>query len=193
MSDSKRLNWQAARERGERALLEIESGGHSPERLEALRRARTEFLSRPLETQAADEGEAILVFRLGAELYGATLARLTEVLERPPIAAVPGTRPEIAGLIQVRGEIRVVWNLAMLLGTSAESGRLATVLLMRNTAGAEWGLLVEEVMDIRRVREADRLPPPESARHASWTTADLVTVLNIETLLAGFTGEGTRT
>lgn len=195
MSDKQRLDWQAARELLERTRLAIESGQRSHQRLKTLRRTRAELLARPAEVDEAESGEAILVFRLAAALFGLPLSRVAEVFPQPPIASVPHGPAEISGLIQIRGEIRVVWDLTRILATSpsgsaeAAPGEARTVLLVRNAAGNESGFLVEEVMDIRTVSQSDRLSPPETVNHAIWATADLVTVLEIDALLSGLNGE----
>ena len=86
----------------------------------------------------------------------------------------------------------MVWDLARLLGVQGatpQDRKLA--LLVRNAAGGESGLLVEEITDIRDVKESDRLAPPETVSQALWATKDFVIVLNIDALLPGVTGENT--
>lgn len=192
MKRAKGFDWQSARERLERARLLIESDARSPEQLEALYRERAALLAQPLVTKSSDAGETIMVFRLGSERYAIPLTRITEVVARPRIAPAPGTLPVIAGLIQIRGEIRVTWDLRRLLGVSeSESDESATVLLLRTPAG-ETGLLIDAVEDIRTVGQDGRRPAPERAPHAAWTTEDLVIVLDTETLLPGAAEENTN-
>jgi purine-binding chemotaxis protein CheW len=182
MNRASGFDWQSARERLQRARLAIESEARSPEQLEALYAQRAAVLAQP-PAQTSDAGEAIMVFHLGAERYAIPLTRIAEVVARPRIAPAPGTLPVIAGLIQIRGEIRVTWNLRRLLGLSeSDSGEGATVLLLRTTTG-EAGLLVDDVEDIRTVVQSRRRPAPDGAPHAAWSTEDLVIVLDTETLL----------
>ena len=184
MSEPKRLNFQRAKDRLERALTTLESDSRSEEEILAIYRQRAELLSRPVESDASDAGEGIVVFRLGETRYAAPLINVSEVDASPRVAPAPGAPPEILGLMQVRGEIRVVWNLHRLLGlaTPREFGESRTVLLLRSGRG-EQGVLVDEVEDIRIVDENRRKPAPEDSEHGAWMTDDLIVVLNIERLL----------
>ncbi len=190
MSGAKRLDFQGARERLERALLAIESETRPPEELEAIYRQRAALLSAPLEAGAGEASEAIVVFRLGSGRYAVPLASVSEVTARPRVAPVPGSLEEMEGLIQVRGEIRVVWNLRRLLGLepAPEGGEDRTALLLRTGKG-EAGVLVDEVEDIRSVRATERLPAPEDSAAGAWMTSDLVLVLNAEGLLPEYKTE----
>lgn len=195
------FDWQAARAQLERARSAIEASGRSDEQIEKLYRRRAELLAQPAAgtSAAGDAVETIMVFRLGAERYAAPLAAVAEVIARPRIAAAPGAPAEIAGLIQVRGEIRVVWDLRQLLGLPSpglpgdgppgENNDGPGVVLLLRTAAGEAGALADEVEDIRVVQEDEKRPALEKAAHAAWMTADLVTVLDTESLLPGETEE----
>lgn len=185
MSATEGIDWRAARERLERIRRAIESGARSDEQLDALYRARAALLSKPAGADAIAPGESIMIFRLGTARYGIPLADVAEVAARPRMAPAPGAPPEIAGLMQIRGEIRVVWNTARALHLpKADVGETASVLLLRTGAG-EAGILVDEVEDIRHVQEDERRPAPEKSPHAAWMTGDLVIVLNAGALIPG--------
>ncbi len=186
MSAGKGFDWEAAKARLERARLAIESEGHNSEQVEALHRGRAEALARR-DAGSAETGERILIFRLGQERYAFPLAKVAEVVMKPRIAPAPAAPPEVAGLIQVRGEIRPVWDPAPLLGlTQTDSSESRDVLLLR-LAGGEAGCLVSEVEDILAVKEDERRPAPDKAPHAAWMTSDRVVVLDPATLFPGRT------
>jgi len=183
MSDSKRLDFQGARERMLRALTVIESDIRPREEIEAAYRQRAEWLARPLELDAGDAPEDIVIFRLGESRYAVPLRSVAEVTARPLVAPAPGAPESIAGLIQVRGEIRVLWNLRKLLGLAprGEPGENRTALLLRTGKG-EAGVLVDEVEDIRTVNAPDRRPPPDDSSAGAWMTEDLIIVLDTDGL-----------
>jgi purine-binding chemotaxis protein CheW len=172
MNANKRFDWQAARTRLERARLAIEALDYSPAQIDNLYRKRAQALAAP-ETVTENAGERIVIFRLGAARYALPLHSVVEVIVKPRIAPAPGAPPEVVGLIQVRGEIRPVW----LLQPGESKHQPANVLLLR-VNGAEAGCQVDEVEDIRLVKNDDRQPVPEKSPHALWMTSDLVVVLD---------------
>jgi purine-binding chemotaxis protein CheW len=185
----KRLDWEAARARLER-LRESTGRAASPgaDRIAEAFRRRAELLAHPARPAGELPGaDAILIFRLAGERFAVPLARVSEILSNPSCTPVPGSPPEVAGVIQVRGEIRPVFELARLLGLPGKEEERASVLLLRGGA-REFGARVASVEDIRLIPAADRQPAPDTlARHASWITTDLVPVLNIDSLFEGET------
>lgn len=178
------FDWAAARDRVERfreALEHCESRG--PAERERILRERAERLARPQESPgAALAGEAIAVFRIGAERYGLPLSRMVEIISRPLCAAVPGAPDRLAGVIQVRGEIRPVLDLALALRIRRhEPSERYSVLLVRG-AGREFGVRVDEVEDIRVLTENERGPAPAGAGRVMWMTPDGTGVLNADML-----------
>jgi purine-binding chemotaxis protein CheW len=172
----------------ERALASIESVVASPEELESVYRRRAEWLARPIESSDDETAGQIVIFRLEGARYAVPLNSVVEVIARPLITPAPGAPPEVAGLIQVRGEVRVVWNLQRILGlppSQQNDGNPAALLLRPSRGGA--GVLVDEVEDIRRVPDNQRCPAPEDSRMSAWMTGDLVTVLNVDALFPGDT------
>jgi purine-binding chemotaxis protein CheW len=186
MSGSNRLDFEQARKRMERALASIESTAASPAELESVYRQRAEWLARPLDSGEDETAGQIVIFRLDNARYALPLNSVVEVIARPRITPTPGAPPEVAGLIQVRGEVRVVWNLQRILGlpSSHESGANPAALLLR-LAGGEPGVLVDEVEDIRAVPDKQRCPEPQDSVMSAWMTADLVTVLSVDALFPG--------
>jgi purine-binding chemotaxis protein CheW len=184
MKEKARIDWDAARARLAQAQHRLDSAEIPVEDRERIFRARAELLSRPEEPAGPDvEGQSIMVFRIGRERYAVPLASVSEVITGAAVAPVPGAPGRVAGVIQVRGEIRPALNLAHALGLSEGYGSdPATVLLFRRQ-GREVGLRTGPVEDIRTLGAAARRPAPETARHAVWMTADLVMVLNVDALV----------
>ncbi|HEY3839275.1 MAG TPA: chemotaxis protein CheW [Bryobacteraceae bacterium] len=183
MSGAKRFDWPSVHARLERAQLAIEFPARSKEQLEELYRERAARLARPVVAEAGGVQESILIFRLGSERYAIPVLSIAQIAKRPPVAPAPGMPAEIAGLVQIRGEIRVAWNLARVLGLPENEMSESGAVLLIKTSGGEAGLLVDEVEDVRSVNENQRRPAPERSPLAAWMTEDLVMVLNTEVLL----------
>ncbi len=184
MNRGTRIDWDVARARLAEAQRRLERTGIAAADRDRIFRARAELLARSEAPAGPDpDSESIMVFRVGGERYAVPVASVSEVIAGAAIAPVPGAPPRVAGVIQFRGEIRPVFNLAQVLGVSQEHGSgPATVLLFR-VRGREAGLRTGPVEDIRTVGAGARRPAPDSARHAVWMTEDLVVVLNIGNLL----------
>ena len=88
----------------------------------------------------------------------------------------------MAGLIQVRGEVRPVLNAGRLLSVPDDDSGDSKIILLLRRGPREIGLQVDEVEDIRTVSEDERKPPFHGAAHARWMTDDLVTVLDTDSM-----------
>jgi len=183
MRRSKGFDWAEARTRLEGMRESLEQSPNAPEQVkQRIFRERAEALARPLVEHQEATGEQIFVLRLGATRYGIPLANVAEVLTDSKIAPAPGAPLEVRGLIQVRGEVRAVWNLRRLLGLAeVNEGQSRTVLLLKHGT-REWGIEIDEAEDIRAAGRDGRETNGHGPAHALWTTADLITVLDVESL-----------
>jgi chemotaxis signal transduction protein len=154
----------------------------SPEALERTYNERAKRLAKANDSaDSLQETEMLLVFRLGEEKYAFPVSEITEILRQSKLAPVPGAPPFVAGVIQVRSEIRTVCNLQHRLGiaqTTSDAG--GDVILLRG-GRSPFGVRVDGVEEIRRVMKDDRRLAGHSS-HVAWMTDDLVRVLNTETL-----------
>ena len=183
MSGNARLNWAAARERLLRVQQAIEqTSSHSSERRDQIYRERAALLARPVSHRDESERKWIMVVRIGAARYGISLPEISEVIGGSTCARVPGAPPEVAGLIQVRGEVRPVLNAGRLLSVPDDDSGDSKIILLLRRGPREIGLQVDEVEDIRTVSEDERKPPFHGAAHARWMTDDLVTVLDTDSM-----------
>ena len=150
MSAARRIDWADLLERTRRAEQAVlEAGTISPEQRERILRERADSLLAPIHLRReADATFTVVIVRCGAERYALPLQELREVIRQPKMTRVPHAPAIVAGLIQVRGEIRPVYHLQVLLGraTSAAPG---TVLLV-TTGAAEFDAVIEKLSAMRR-------------------------------------------
>jgi purine-binding chemotaxis protein CheW len=178
-----KLDWERARRRLEESRMALEETlAPDAKRIEAAYRERAKRLARPIDPLHHEPVVSVLVFRAAGGRYGVELSGVSEVLATPRIAHVPGAPAELAGVVQVRGEIRPVWDCSRLLGIPGGSGAGAVLLVSRPSGGA--GLLVEEIEGIRELRRADLAPPSQGGTHVKWTTPDFLIVVDPEKLIA---------
>ncbi|SAK99462.1 chemotaxis protein [Caballeronia ptereochthonis] len=102
----------------------------------------------------------LLLFRLGEapgqeqrgavrELYGINVFKVREILAMPTITAVAGSREDILGVADIRGQIIPVIDLARTAGCRPKNG--PKILLVTEFARTTQGFAVEEVDDIVRL------------------------------------------
>ena len=108
------------------------------------------------ERQEVDGGTPYLVFLLASERYALPLARLAGVVKIDRQTVVPGCAPELAGLLNVRGEVRPIYDLQRLLGREAEEEPWTTSLALLTTlSGLAIGLKVSDVEGLLKVSRMD--------------------------------------
>jgi purine-binding chemotaxis protein CheW len=184
-AERKRFDWEEVR--GRLARVQAAKDGAfdpAPGRVAEIFRERAARFAAPAADPAKAAGKiSVLVFRVAGERYGMELDGMVEAVANPRCAPVPGGPAELAGVLQVRGNVRPVWELARLLHLEQqpEDGQRA-VLLVR-TQGREIGLQVDAIETVLEFAPEELRPPDAGFRHLRWMTADLLPVLNVEKLL----------
>jgi purine-binding chemotaxis protein CheW len=92
----------------------------------------------------------VLTIRLGAERFGIELAKVVQVFSRVIVTPVPGAAAWLRGVASLRGQMRSVIDLGLLLGLTASKAGDGCVVLLRTDAAAV-GAWVDETPDICRV------------------------------------------
>jgi purine-binding chemotaxis protein CheW len=101
-----------------------------------------------------------LAFTLATEAYAIQIANIAEILRPLPITEVPRADPEVVGVMSVRGRLVTVVDLKrrFKLARSFTMDKKSRVLLVEG-AGEQIGLLVDEVVQVYRLAEAEVEPP----------------------------------
>jgi len=99
----------------------------------------------------------VLAFALGPEEYGVDILRLREIIRTRPITEVPRAPAFVLGVIGVRGEVLPVLDLRQRLRLRQQRtapARAHRVLIVKKQ-GEAFGLLVDEVRQVVRLRDED--------------------------------------
>lgn len=109
-------------------------------------RASSADLSYKAETTSEWSG---IAFRAGSRKLLTPLGEAVEILEYPELATIPGTRPWVCGLANVRGKLMTVVDLASYLhGTPTRlTGKTRVLAIEHNDLYT--GIVVDEVMGMR--------------------------------------------
>lgn len=132
-------------------------------------------------------GTEMLICRLHDERYALELALLSAVQPARDLAPLPCTPAFVAGMLNVRGTVVTVLDLARGLGLGGAAPEPAGLVLLTDCAGGsgqgQVGLLVHEVMETRHL-VLDALVPSLSGDPAIRGLAETdIVVLDLPTLL----------
>ncbi len=94
--------------------------------------------------------------RMAGELYLVAREETREVLGMPsPLTRVPGAKPWILGLANVRGQLFPIVDLRQYLGAGATPSTRMTRIVVVNHRDMPAGLVVDEVLGFRRFKESE--------------------------------------
>lgn len=98
----------------------------------------------------------LLLVTSGAATYALDADCVREITAMLPTVRIPGAGPEVRGLINLRGQLLPIVDLAVKLGGALSQGDMVEVVVLA-VEGRNFGLLVEEVREVISI-------DPEEAR-----------------------------
>ena len=90
--------------------------------------------------------------RLAGEAYAVPIGNVVEIASLGDLTAVPGARPEILGVRNLRGQILPVIDLAQVLGVNAAEP--PRQLLVAESGSSRAGLAIDEVSQVGELPDA---------------------------------------
>jgi len=106
-----------------------------------------------------------VIFRIGDVRLACSIGLVHEFLPIPAFTPVPGTKPWILGLANVRGDLLTVVDLAWFLNGERSTVTMRTRLLAASLRGRPIGLLVDEVFGQRQFVSSEG-KKPKLPRHS---------------------------
>ncbi|OYW20883.1 MAG: hypothetical protein B7Z55_06575 [Planctomycetales bacterium 12-60-4] len=113
-------------------------------------------------THSLIDCQQFVSFLINGELMGVPVGVVQEVLTAQQIAETPLARPEVAGLLNLRGQIVTAVNLRRRLGLPEQPGNLPSMNVVVRHHGESFSLLVDEVGDVITVNDLRPEPPPRT-------------------------------
>ncbi len=96
-------------------------------------------------------------FRVGQRFLVSSIGEVNEILTFPLLTLVPGTRPWLLGVANIRGNLVPVIDLkGFIEGERSQLTDTTRVLLVRQQGGSTVGLLVDEVLGQRNFTDEQR-------------------------------------
>ncbi len=114
-----------------------------------------------------------IIFRLHGGLYGMPSMAVEEVFSLPELMPIAEAPPYIAGLLSVRGAITPIIDLDLRLGRAPHRPAVTDVVILFGVDGHRFGLIVDEVLEVRRIPVEDRSPVPEYGQAAEGQAGEI--------------------
>ena len=105
----------------------------------------------------------LIAFRVDAQEFCVDVRSVREIRGWTPATALPHTPGYVRGVINLRGAVLPIVDLAARLGFGAAEPSARHVIIVAQVNGQVIGLLVEAVSDILTIGEGSIQPPPEVA------------------------------
>ena len=136
-----------------------------------------------------DDGpEQLLVFGVGAERFGVSLAAVDEVIDAPPMREMPDSPRSVLGIATVRGTLVTIYDPRPLLSID---GLVNEAALLFQRGGTRVGLAVQHLYDTIVVEPSEVRPVPGAGSGGTDKAlvglvrrgSNLIAVLDAESLL----------
>ncbi len=132
----------------------------------------------------------LLLFRLnGRQRFGINVFKVREVLQCPPLTAIPKLNPLVRGVAHIRGQTISVIDLSMATGGRRIEDLSTAFIVIAEYNRSVQGFLVGAVERIINTNWDAIMPPPTGSGRASYLTAvtevenELVEILDVEKIL----------
>lgn len=116
----------------------------------------------PANAGLSTECRQYVSFLINGELMGVPVSVVQEVLTAQQIAQTPLARPEVAGLLNLRGQIVTAVNLRRRLGLPEQHDGESKMNVVVRYQGESFSLLVDDVGDVITVDGQEIEPPPRT-------------------------------
>lgn len=164
--------------------------------VELERRCITAAEGRGMETGAAHEWVGV-AFRVDEQLFVCPRSQVREILTYPGVTKIPGSKPWLKGLANIRGQLLPVIDMQEYFGGQETLASRVTRVISVNHEDIPAGLLVDEVRGFRRFNEpemqkdvkgiASSLQPYVTGRferdEETWLVLDLMRLVESQTFL----------
>jgi len=116
--------------------------------------------------RGADEQQQYLTFMLGEEMFAIGILSIREIIEYGFVTDVPMTPPFIRGVLNLRGAVVPVVDLAVRFGRQTRENSKRTCIVIvdieaDNGSQQQMGVVVDAVNEVLEIADGDIEPPPE--------------------------------
>jgi purine-binding chemotaxis protein CheW len=116
-------------------------------------------VDRAMDTATGNGEWQLVVFQLGAELYGVEIAGVHEIIRLQAITRVPRAPAFVEGIINLRGKVIPVVDLRRRFGLPKATHTRASRIVVVEIGDQVVGIIVDAVIEVLRVSAATVEPP----------------------------------
>ena len=116
-------------------------------------------VDRAVDATTTGDERQLVVFQLGAELYGVEIARVHEIIRLQAITRVPRAPAFVEGIINLRGKVIPVVDLRRRFGLPTAEHTRASRIVVVEIGDQVVGLIVDAVSEVLRIAGATVEPP----------------------------------
>ena len=114
---------------------------------------------RMVDMAAMGDERQLVVFQLGAELYGVEISRVHEIIRLMAITRVPRAPSFVEGVINLRGKVIPVVDLRRRFGLPTAEHTRSSRIVVLEIGDQVVGIIVDGVSEVLRVNTATVEPP----------------------------------
>ncbi|MDE7478691.1 MAG: chemotaxis protein CheW [Lachnospiraceae bacterium] len=120
------------------------------------------------ELEAVDQEDnwlgKYMTFCIGSDVFGIELKYVNEIIPMQQIAPIPEVEHFIKGLINLRGKIIPIIDVADRFGKEPFEYNDRTCIIVVDVQGVVVGLIVQTISEVVSIEEDDILPPPNVSK-----------------------------
>lgn len=136
-----------------------------------------------------------VTFRIGDQMFGVSVSEIHDVFRPAGMTPVPLSRPEIAGVLNLRGRIVTAIDAQARLGIKKDTktGQKPALAIGVERGGESFGLMIDEIGEVVRIDENALEQNPVNL-DATWSGVSrgvcrledrLLVIMDIDRMLAG--------
>jgi twitching motility protein PilI len=127
--------------------------------LEIDQRCRARAAGLPLQDTRQQDWTGI-GFRMGEQCYVAPMGEIAEILHEPRYAVLPGVKPWVKGVANLRGRLLPIMDLCAFFGHELSPLRKQRRVLVVEHQEVFAGLMVDEVLGMQHFNQRSLMPEP---------------------------------
>jgi len=132
-----------------------------------------------------------VTFTVANQLFGLPIEHIQDVFTVASITRVPLASPEVAGMLNLRGRIVTVIDLAVRLQLKPAGQAIGRLAIGIEAGGESFGILVDGIAEVLTLSDSEREPPPVNLDHGLafastgvfWLDHELLVVLDSNRIL----------
>lgn len=130
----------------------------------------------------------MLRIQLSSSVYGIDASFVKEIIYTNAVIPIPGVTNFIRGIINVRGKITAIVDLALLLGIKSDTNNCCHVVVLKDAeTGMEFGIIVDDILQTVSVKHEDIkvLPTNVAGTILSGITSEGLIIIDSKEMING--------